>query len=371
MKPHEAKRFQISLVAIAVLGFAHTTVAASESSGLAHSLREKVTFGISLQPQYDALSSELEIDGNKTTLESDRLFFRRAFLGAKAKLSERWRTQYLTDVSDHWVENQIVRLEWKASARNTFRFGYEKMPFGYEDTTSSSKVKPIERSANTRFWNEVVGVGSYHSGVQLFSDLGHGFSSVVVISHNVKSDSAWPDIANGEFASYVRIDRKGHDWAGRDYLLGIDVARRASSRLTDLTAASLHGWWRIGAYELSAEATTGRIAPQLGDAMKPVGWHAQASRFIGEAFELVARYSQVEGDGYGMKIGSLIRKAPNSGYKYDRVDSWYCGLNYTAVPNRLTLSVGYEYGTGANAVRTADYAKETVNGFRLRGIARF
>jgi len=70
-----------------------------------------------LHPQYDFLSSSLSGSMASDPPANNRTHLRRAFIGAKARLSEQWSAQYLTDLSDAKVVTQIARaFGWTAQA---------------------------------------------------------------------------------------------------------------------------------------------------------------------------------------------------------------------------------------------------------------
>lgn len=331
---------------------------------------ENVRFSGRLHPQFDYLESELKGTSVADPETAQRDFFRRVFAGVKVDLSRSLRVNYLTDVSDRIVKNQIARLEWKPGDANKIYIGYQKVPFGFEDTMSSSKVKPIERSANTRFWNEVVGIGSYHSGVYYYHDYGQGMDSVLGLAHNVKSESDWPDVLDGDVSLYARFTKEGKSDYGSFYQAGVDVGYQPYGDGRQVLAASFFGNLSYSGYELALEATGGEIGLVEGDAAKAFGWHAQVSRMWGEKWEWVARASQIDTGGYQLKLSSAIRKAPYSGFKYEQVDSIYFGGNYYMKGNSVKFSVGYELAEGRDALSGSgvlDGVSEVVSGFRARG----
>ncbi|MDQ8204939.1 porin [Pelagicoccus sp. SDUM812003] len=329
-----------------------------------------MSYRLILHPQFDSLESDLQ---NADTPEPDRYqrdFFRRLMLGAKFKLSERWGSYYVADFNDHQVKNHIARLEWSPSSADTLYFGYQKAPFGNEDTSSSTRLKAIERSANTRFWNEVIGLGSYHSGIFYTRAMYPDLKATLALTHNVKSESDWPDVGSGEVSLYGRLVKSGSFSDGSHFQLGLDLGYQAMENEREIAGVSLFGGALVKGYNLLFEATGGAIDLSSGEVANAFGWHAEASHSFLSDFEWVARLSSVDTDGAPLKLSSAIRKAPASGYAYERVDSLYLGINYLIDGDHLKLSVGYELGDGSSAISgpgSTESVEETVSGFRVRG----
>ncbi len=345
--------------------------AATTAESFEQFFAENVSFSGRLHPQYDYLESELSGTDVPDPAVAKRDYFRRVMAGVKIDFSKKLRLNYLTDVSDRVVKNQVARIEWKLSESDKIHLGYEKAPFGFEDTTSSAKVKPIERSANTRFWNEVVGIGSYHSGLYYYHNFEDGLSSVLGVTHNVKADSEVPDLFSGDVSLYSRFSKKGKTNGGTSYQTGLDLGYQPSDKRGDVFASSLFANFSVLECDVALEATLGDIELAGGNSAFATGWHAQLSRMLGgEKLEGVVRISRVDTDGYQLKLSSAVRKAPYSGFKYEEVDSLYLGANYYLDGNDIKLSFGYELAEARNALSGTgplDEVEETVSGFRVRG----
>lgn len=354
--------------------FAYSVLEASGFEDTTRFLVENTTFNGRLHPQYDSLSSELKGAQVADPVDANRDHFRRVLLGVKFDFSDKARFNYLTDLSDRVVKNQIVRLELRTSNRSKWHLGYQKAPFGHEDTTSSSRVKPIERSANTRFWNDVLGLGTYHFGAYQYQDFGNGLETVFGLTHNVMGDSKIPDVFGGDFSTYVRISKKGTMYEGIKYKYGIDLAHQAADEHGAMKGLSIFSRLSFSDYEINLEGTLGDIDLENGKTAKAYGWHAQISRMVTEKLEILGRVSRLDTGGYEAKLSSLIRKAPYSGFKYQKVDSLYFGVNYLLDGNDLKLSAGYELGEGRDAlsgVGPLDLVSESISGFRVRGQLNF
>jgi len=323
-----------------------------------------------LHPQYDFLSSSLSGSAAADPPANNRAHLRRAFIGAKARLSEQWSAQYLTDLSDAKVVTQIARAVWEPSDAHQFRFGLEKAPFGLEETTSSALVKPIERSAATRFWSEEVGLGSYHAGVYYAGKWSGGWRGVAGLTNNEKGEADRSGELGNQLSAFLRLQRSGSVFGDDRLLFGADFAHqpRGNGPGRDVSGFGAHATWDFGRATLLAEALGGSVAMPGEDAFA-LGWTVQASSFLADKLEGVARFSDLDTDGFGVSLPLAIRRAPSSGYRYDEVSSAYLGLNLYLLGNDAKASIGYEWSQGTEALnpRPGDgKVRETVQGFRMR-----
>lgn len=365
-------------VLVGILAFAYSVLEAhdlkAEKTGLSRFLSGDVSLRGRFHPQYDYLKSELEGTEIADPDRAERDYFRRILAGVKLKLNDQALLNYLTDVSDRIVKKQVVRLELRTSRNRHWHLGYQKAPFGFEDTTSSGSVKPIERSPNTRFWNDVVGLGTYHVGAYQYLNLGYGRRAVWGITHNEMGNSEWPDVFSGNVSLYGRLLREGNTQSGFTYKNGVDIAYQPYDEEGSVIGASLFCNLARSGYEFKFQGTSGQIDLATDQTARAYGWHAQISRLMGTRFEWVARVAQVDTGGYQAKISSLIRKAPYSGFTYRNVDSAYLGINFYVQGNELKLSAGYELGKGWDAlsgVGPLDSVEELISGFRIRGQVNF
>ena len=61
-----------------------------------------------------------------------------------------------------------------------------KVPFEYEETSSSSKLPTIERSAVNRFFADDIDFASRHAGLHAKGKLGGGFSYAAAVVNGVQ-----------------------------------------------------------------------------------------------------------------------------------------------------------------------------------------
>ena len=80
---------------------------------------------------------------------------------------------------------------------------------------------------------------------------------------------------------------------------------------------------------------------------------------VTDKLELVARYSFVDGDGRGLRLGDLVRRS-DSTLPGDELTEYYFGMNYYFVGNSVKLQLGYIMGE----VEVTGGASEETQGIR-------
>ena len=110
--------------------------------------------------------------------ESDRehFYFRRLFIGGHAKLGDHWGGDLVMDFADGNAFIDGASAWYQASDALRIDAGQLKVPFGIEETTSSAKVKAIERSAVNRQFAEAIKFNARHTGIFAKGKLGNGLS---------------------------------------------------------------------------------------------------------------------------------------------------------------------------------------------------
>ena len=95
-----------------------------------------------LHYQYDNISNDGDFD------ERDRFYFRRLYLGAEAKFAHNTYAKLIGNFggADGDIDLDKAVVGWKADPMFNLEAGYTKAPFGLYETTSSSKIKTVERS---------------------------------------------------------------------------------------------------------------------------------------------------------------------------------------------------------------------------------
>ena len=146
----------------------------------------ELRFNGRLQAQYDSLT----MTGEPST---NHFYFRRLFLGAKAKLSNGIYAESVFDFAGD--ENPEVAFDkaiigYKFDNGVTGILGFQKVPFGFEETTSSSKLQTIERSAINRFFADDIDFSSRHMGVHAKGKLDSGLSYAWAVVNSAQGEGS-------------------------------------------------------------------------------------------------------------------------------------------------------------------------------------
>ena len=141
------KTLSCTLCAILAAGFAFTGDAQVKPKS------KKVTelkFSGRIQGQWDGIESE-QVGGENR----NHFYFRRLFLGGHAKMGDNWggdivmdfaaspNTQSKTSGGDTTKTSEVFidgASIWYKHGNHKFQIGQKKVPFGVEETTSSSKL---------------------------------------------------------------------------------------------------------------------------------------------------------------------------------------------------------------------------------------
>lgn len=374
-----------ALCALLAAGFA-PPASAQEVKPKSKNVTE-LKFSGRLQGQWDGIESD------EAGADRNHFYFRRLFLGGHAKLGDDWGAdivldfaaspnsegsgkgdQVFIDGASAWYQvNDSLRLD----------VGQLKVPFGMEETTSSSKTKAIERSAANRQFAETLKFHARHVGVFAkgsFGSTGLSYGAAIVNAgqnHNSK-DSALKDGLYGyeanEFAYFGRLAYANHD-AELRHLFGVaagtqpNVKYAATGDVSETTAFNLFGNLGYGGFNLDAEYMSGEADVTGGD-HEHDGYSIQASYAISNApkgtWELVYRYSETEGAGANDLVSAkeIIRRA-NLSDDFDEVNEFeqhYLGVNYLFKGHDAKLMLGYEM----NEAEDVTLGSRDFDGFRAR-----
>lgn len=357
------------LVKKGVLSETEATAVAAElieaNKGVSFSAKGKETvklrFNGRMQAQYDALSGE---DNGADLASTNHFYFRRLFLGVKANLDN---GVYAETVLDFAGDEQPELAFDKASFGYKFdekfdaQLGYQKVPFGIEETNSSSSLQTIERSAANRFFADDIDFSSRHMGLHAKGDLGAGFSyaaSLVNAAQGEGSRLLGASNSSNDMAYYGRVQ-----WESNGFTVGVDGGHQSNNDVVGADVVAFTGYvnYKFEGLNLLAEYFTADM--DAADDAK--GYSLRASYKFGK-FEPVVRFAHLETDSFVIDTDELIRRSP-AGAKGvsgadNEIDSFYLGMNYYYSP-AVTFMAGYENAKAENGAGTDE---EKVDGFRAR-----
>jgi phosphate-selective porin OprO/OprP len=345
-----------------------------EEKGVSFSAKGKETvklrFNGRMQFQYDQLDGDYGPYGDQPF--TNHFYFRRLFLGAKASLENGMYAETVLDFAgDDAPELAFEKaiFGYEISDALDVTLGYQKVPFGFEETSSSSKLPTVERSAVNRFFADDIDFSSRHTGIHLSGDLHGGFSYAVAGVNAAQGEgSKLLETSNGsnDLALFGRVQ-----WSGEGLTVGVDGGAQPNNDVVgnDVTAFTGYVNYKLDGLNLLGEYFTADM-----DNAEDVSGFALRASYRLDKIEPVVRYSHVNTDAFVIDMPELIRRGPENtdetigGTDDDtiisgdnEIDSFYVGLNYYYSP-AVTFMAGYEMAEG-EAENGDDYE---IDGLRAR-----
>ena len=334
----------------------------------------KLTISGRLQIQYAGLGTD--IDGATVQPSATQHFFlRRIYLGAKAELTDNWSGTFNYDFAGSTFDAAFVT--WKQSEALAVDVGFRKVPFVYDEFTSSSDIRAIERSPVTRYFVESnngrrLGAGSYRTGVYVGgTEDGFFYNGAITNPERDESASGVASVGgktNNNVALWANAGYGGK-FEGGNYKVGASVGYlpdqggKAVGAGDDLTVYGLYtdiaaGGLGFRAEYVWSENEHGASATRDANAS---GFYLQPTYRVG-AIEGVLRYSYLDTDGRGVDLSDGVRSAPGGG-TMDKLSEWFIGGNYYFRGNDLKLQLGYIHAESKDAL-AGGAAKATTDGVR-------
>ncbi len=364
---------------------------------------QKLTFSGRLQTQFVDLGTS--VNGALASAHpaaTQHFLLRRVYIGVKADLGDGFSGVVNYDFAN--ASFDAAYAEWKQSDAFAIDAGFRKAPFGYEETTSSSSLKAIERSPVTRYFDEPnngrrLGAASYRTGL-FASGTQDGFFYNLAVTNPERNEysgdansaaavgngNSGPLVngnggvattgnnTNNNFAYYGTAGYSGKcdnctykagieggylpDQGGPGAVVGTGDNLDIYGFFADVTYAgfNLQGEW------IDSKDPQGVSVKQ--DA-KPTGyWIQPAFMVVPDKLEAVVRYSYVNSNGRGINLSDGIRSAPSGG-TMDKMDEWYIGGNWYIKGKDVVLQAGYIHGESKDSAPTgASGPKATSDGFR-------
>lgn len=249
-----------------------------------------------------------------TAGEDDGMSFRRLRFGTKAKLNSQFTVDTVIDFTNAANGNngagvgmRKAIVSYKLNDMFKVKLGRDKVAFGYEETSSSSKGVFLERSNLNDNLDGRVGY-DVQKNITIEADWGHGFSSAFSFVNDGN------DTAGSEAPRFFgRLQ-----WSNDAVTLGGDFAKNGETEAYTLYAA----------YQQNGLSTLFEwFDADFAGAGDTEGFSARAS-YKWDQFEPVVRYSNWE-------IGNQDQ------------EEVYVGLNYYVAP-QVTLLTGYTDQSAGN-----------------------
>lgn len=368
---------------------------------------KRLTFSGRIQTQYESISGTTTANNGteSTAIDLNNGFMRRLYLGFKVDMGEGISAELVNNFADNTLDKAIFTAE---NTYGTFVLGYQKVQWGLEENTSSSKLLTIERSASNRYWNESaastsslgrLGFGARHTGLHYANKYAVDaaqtleYGAAIVNAAQGQANNSGNDI--GTYANliytYKVTDTNKHslgiNWgSARDCRVAAGTS--LSSGINSATISGFNPYIKSQFDNLIVQAeliktTNEAVTGSHPNAVerKPEGYTILAAYKFTEQLEGVARYSQLDTDGAGATFGGLYRDGSNVSGVYNKFDSFYLGVNYYFVDHNAKVMLGYEKGkasglmtggTGSNGLGgTIGTGKADADIFRLQAQVLF
>jgi phosphate-selective porin len=336
---------------------------------------KRLTFSGRIQAQYESISGTTTANNGTETVAVDlnNGFMRRLYLGFKVDMGEGISAELVNNFADNTLDKAIFTAE---NTYGTFVLGYQKVQWGLEENTSSSKLLTVERSASNRYWAESakngrLGFGARHTGLHYANKYAVDaaqtleYGAAIVNASQGQANNTGNDI--GTYANliytYKVTDTNKHS-------IGLNWGSARDTRKTDgtpgpgINSATISGFnpyiksqfdnliIQAEFIKSTNEAVTGSTVGAAAE-RKPEGFTLLAAYKFTDQIEGVVRYSQLDTDGAGAQFGDLYRDGSNLGSNiYNKFDSVYVGVNYYFVDHNAKIMLGYEKAKASQLLST-------------------
>lgn len=353
-----------------------------------------------LHLQYDYAETEASPGTNPDPQDPEminRLFIRRLRLAAQRDLGAGFYVE-ATGQYDEFAQNRVplglfnALFGWKPIEEFNLNFGYDKVPFSWEETTSSARIKTVERSVATRTFTKLGDIGEQHVRLsasgrfkEILGDLGplhrYDLHYEAAIAHpSEDADALWDadmPTTTKNFVSpsyYFRLHNEIRTALG-DFDLGADFGWVTFDFRENPGAEAIgyspflnynYGWFNFMAQWMGLSYTG---AP--GDrAVDTSGFTLQPSFMVHPKWEIVGMYSQYDTNGdEAIRLNQSARNVPTlspDSRRFDDIRAYYLGFNHFIKGNDIKFSSGVEWIEAAGARPNRPVSAEEALVFRAR-----
>lgn len=344
--------------------------------------KDKAVKSVTLTGRIQAQYMGAETTAGDYSASKNQMYLRRLYLGMAADLGAGWKGSIVMNFADDSAAIDSATISKKLSSLDgTLSVGYQKVNFGYEENTSSSKLMTIERSTATRYFNEggsagsgkKLGFGAKHMGITWKGDIEaiDGLSYAAAFTNSVQGTSGYEqDFAYWASVAYAKKFDNFSFKAGLNfgYTTQSDAGNESMLGINPYIAANIAG------FDLWADFLYGSIDGNDSYATSPFAFNfAVEYKFdIGEWGQIAPafRFSYLDTDGRGVDTSAMknVESAKDNGTTlyYDNTTSFYVGLNWYIIGNSVKLSAGYEYAMFNDCTNSAGSADADVSVLRTQ-----
>lgn len=353
----------LSLLALASL----TTLSFGAEFGAKGKSTEKIRINGRLHAQFESINTDYSSEADPHTV--NEFIMRRVYLGAKGTLENGMSGEINANFAGSKGEGKLEKAIVKYSANDALdlNFGYKKTPIGFEETTSSSKIKTVERSIATRYFTEQLALGARMTGVHANGELDGGFYYDLSLTNPKQGTVGKNTGADENVLAYSgRIGFEGSN-DSFEYDLGAyagsfsDIVKAGE----EATIYGLFGDFTFGIFSLTAEVMQAGLegVKAGGSDADALGYYIMPALEVSDNFDIVLRYANIDSDGGEMvDLGETSRRAPTGTTEsFNEADAYYIGGNWYVDGNNVKVTFGYETASYETAGVNAD-----VDSFRVR-----
>lgn len=381
---------------------------------------KRLTFAGRVQTQWESIGySETTASGTVEGLDTNNVLMRRAYLGFKADIGEGISAELVYNFADNSdASSGTVRagafdkvIFTHDSSLGKFDLGYQKVQWGLEENTSSSKLFTVERSLSTRYWAEAengrrVGFGARHVGLHYSNKLALDAAGTLEYGAAlVNAKQGYNATGINDFGTYANVaytykisDTNRHtvgvNWGKNADVAAAGTITNFGGSLDEISGFNPYFKSQFDKFVIQGEMQTTKVDQKVatsaaigGAERDPIGYNLILAYKFTDAIEGVARYSYIDTDGRGIRASDGFRDttmtnaatgAAMSG-TYNEANSFYVGVNYYFVDHNAKICFGYEKGQlkdtfsyNADGSFTKNSAnKADVDAFRLQAQVLF
>jgi hypothetical protein len=288
------------------------------------------------------------------------------YYGVRAEMGGGISAEIVNNFADNSIDKAVLTLE---KPGGTLNLGYQKVQWGLEENTSSSKLLTVERSANNLYWNEAgassngrLGFGALHTGLHYSNKYDVDSAQTFEVGAALVNSNQGSSLQNNDLGTFANVLYTYKISDTKNYNIGLNWGR--STTYYDNTISGFNPYIKSQFDKLILE---GELMQTTTSGKTPKGYNALAAYKFTDQVEAVVRYSQLDTDKGGAAFNSLFSNSGSSDV-YNKFNSVYVGVNYYFVDHNASIMVGYEKAQASDIVTggTITSGKADADIFRLQ-----